>query len=551
MRRYAVVCAAAWTATWIGTARAAPGDVQASFDAPCRYPTGLACDGEHLYVVDWRAARIFSINPDDGTVAKSWDAPTPKPHGLACGGGKLFVSDDHTGMVYAVDLQTGEVGNPFEAPGPKGLGLAYHDGILFILEGKSRRIYKVLPEDGTILGYFPVPDRSCACMTHDGTYLWVANRVADEIYMVEPESGAVLNVLDAPGPYAAGLAWHGGLLYNADFQQDKIYRLTIHGDPPYRLGDYRQARVEYLWALTNYGPGEVRDLTVNLAVPDELPSQRLLSPIEYSVPPATTGRDRWGQRCAVVEIGSIPPGSKQTVSYTVSADIRAIRYLIMPDKAGTLDDIPADIRAPYTADGSRYRITTPYMVDTVHRIVGEEKNAYWIARKIYDYLIEHIEYEMIGGWDVPEVVLKRGTGSCSEYTFCFVALCRAAGLPARYQGSVVMRNDDASIDEAFHRWAQVYLPNYGWVPVDASRGDSPSPVEQCRGFGTLADHFLITTHSGGDSEFLRWGYNSEATYKTTGYCKTEVDTFGFWEPLDAADGKSVRTEDSPPQQCEP
>ena len=100
------------------------------------------------------------------------------------------------------------------------------------------------------------------------------------------------------------------------------------------------------------------------------------------------------------------------------------------------------------------------------KIVGDEKNPYWIARKVYNYLTEHLEYEMVGGWDIPEVVLKRGSGSCSEYTFSFVALCRAAGLPARYQGSVVVRGDDASIDEAFHRWAQVYLPIYGWVPVD-------------------------------------------------------------------------------------
>ena len=145
-----------------------------------------------------------------------------------------------------------------------------------------------------------------------------------------------------------------------------------------------------------------------------------------------------------------------------------------------------------------------------------------------------LEYEMVGGWDVPEVVLQRGSGSCSEYTYSFVALCRAAGLPARYQGSVVVRGDDASIDEAFHRWAQIYLPNYGWVPVDANRGDKPSPADQARGFGGLSNRFLITTQGGGDSEHLRWGYNAFARYQTRGYCKIEEDNFGLWEPLDSA-----------------
>ena len=182
-------------------------------------------------------------------------------------------------------------------------------------------------------------------------------------------------------------------------------------------------------------------------------------------------------------------------------------------------------------DGPRYRFNSPYIRDVVRQVVGDEKNAYWIARKVFNYVIGKLEYEMAGGWDVPEVVLKRGKGSCSEYTFTYIALCRAAGLPARYQGSVVVRGDDASIDDAFHRWAEVYLPNYGWVPVDANKGDAKAPADQARGFGELANRFLITTQGGGESEYLDWGYNYFARFKSTGQCKVEEETFAFWEPL--------------------
>ena len=183
------------------------------------------------------------------------------------------------------------------------------------------------------------------------------------------------------------------------------------------------------------------------------------------------------------------------------------------------------------------------------KIVGDEKNPYWIARKISDFIIGSLEYEMIGGWDVPEVVLKRGSGSCSEYTYSFVALCRAAGLPARYQGSIVVRGDDASVDEAFHRWAQIYLPNYGWVPVDANRGDAKSPADQARGIGELSNRFLITTQGGGDSEYLGWGYNGFASYKTTGYCKIEQEHFGFWEPPETVE--TTAAPDPAPHKCAP
>ncbi len=526
----------------------APGDVRASFKAPCRYPSGLAASGEHLYVADWRSAKIHEVGMADGSVTRTLDAPTLKPAGLTSGAERLFISDDHSGLILALNVDTGIVENTIEAPAKSASGLAYADGELFVLA--KRKIYRVLPEDGTILGYYDVPDKSCRHLAHDGQYLWIGNRVKDEFYMVAPLTGKVIALLAAPGPHSAGIAWVDGHLWNVDFQTRQIYQLAVHDQPLYSLWDTRRARVEYLWALNNYGPGMVSDVKLNVAVPMELPNQRLLSEIDYAIPPTRTVDDKWGQRCALFDLGTAPAGSKTSLTYAVQAEVSAIRYLIIPERTGTLEDIPAAIREQYTVNGSHYRIDTPYMKDTARKIVGDERNPYWIARKIYDFVIDRLKYEMVGGWDVPEVVLKRGSGSCSEYTYTFVALCRAAGLPARYQGSIVVRGDDASIDEAFHRWAQVYLPNYGWVPVDANKGDARSPADQARGFGELANRFLITTQGGGDSQYLHWGYNSFAKYKRSGHCKVEEDHFGFWEPLDA-EPAGPATAGAPSGDCRP
>ena len=530
---------------------AAPGDVRHSFAAPCKYPAGMATDGKHLFVADWRAALIHECALEDGKVDRTLDAPTLKPCGLAYADGRLYVCDDRTGWVFVLNLANGIVERSFEAPDKSATGLALADGALFILAGD--KIYKVLPDDGTILAFVPSPDPACRHLAHDGRYLWTANRMKDEFYMLDPASGKVIAILAAPGPYPAGLAWLEGHLWNVDFQTRQVNQIAVAEPPMYRLSETRRSRVEYLWALNNYGPNDVTALTLGLAVPMVLPNQKLLTPwagslrvsmrmpasiergrgaqLDQFAVPSKTGPDRWGQECEVYELGSVRVGQKVSLSYSIDVEISAIRYLIIPERVGSLADIPADIREKFTADGTHYLINTPFIRETVQKVVGDEKNPYWIARKIYDFLIERLSYEMIGGWDVPEVVLKRGTGSCSEYTYTFIALCRAAGLPARYQGSIVVRGDDASIDDAFHRWAQVYLPGYGWVPVDVSGGDSPSPVNQARGIGELANRFLITTQGGGDSEYLGWSYNSFARYQTNGYCKIEEDNFGFWEPL--------------------
>ena len=148
-------------AGWSTLALAAPGDVKLTLAAPCRYPAGLAVDGTHLFVLDWREAKIYEITPADGKIVTSFAAPTLRPYGLTYADGKLYVSDDHTGWVYALNLQTGLVDNSFEAPGPRPTGLAYADQALFILERQTGQIYKVMPEDGTILAYFPAPNDTC------------------------------------------------------------------------------------------------------------------------------------------------------------------------------------------------------------------------------------------------------------------------------------------------------------------------------------------------------------------------------------------------------
>jgi transglutaminase-like putative cysteine protease len=170
-----------------------------------------------------------------------------------------------------------------------------------------------------------------------------------------------------------------------------------------------------------------------------------------------------------------------------------------------------------------------YIQKLTKESVGDETNPYWIARKIFDYVRDNLEYKLEGGWNVAPVVLERGTGSCSEYTFSFISLCRAAGLPARYVGSIVVRGDDASLDDLFHRWPEIYLPNYGWVPFDAQGGDKPLARDRAMSIGNLSNRFLITTQGGGDSEYLGWYYNNYEEYQTTPKVQVNIEAFGEWE----------------------
>jgi transglutaminase-like putative cysteine protease len=127
-------------------------------------------------------------------------------------------------------------------------------------------------------------------------------------------------------------------------------------------------------------------------------------------------------------------------------------------------------------------------------------------------------------------VLARGSGSCSEYSFVFIAMCRAAGIPARYVGSVVVRRDASSWDDVYHRWVEIYLPGFGWLPVDPSRGDKKSEAKRGDAFHHLTPDFVVTTQSGGGSRYLGWTYNYDARWTCLGRCLARPDAIAEWAP---------------------
>jgi transglutaminase-like putative cysteine protease len=349
--------------------------------------------------------------------------------------------------------------------------------------------------------------------------------------MVTPEEGEVIICFNSPGPYSRGLAWDGKFLWNVDYQTDSLYKLKIFDDEIYSQTDKKTEFLEYTHEFRNYGPGTVQDLDIYLAVPEDLNSQKLLENISYNPQPAGFLTDKWGQKVAHYHFEDLGNTKFIRVGMKIKAELFDLRYFVFPEKVGTLNDIPREISEKYLVNDSKFALDDPFIQKSAKEAVGDEKNPFWIARKIFSYVIGKMHYELAGGWNIAPTVLKRGSGSCSEYSFVYIALCRASGLPARYAGSVVIRGDDASQDDVFHRWVEVYLPNYGWIPVDPSGGDRDTPYQRSQAFGHLSNRFLITTLGGGGSEYLEWGYNSNERWTSLGKCKIFVEHIGEWSPL--------------------
>jgi len=162
-----------------------------------------------------------------------------------------------------------------------------------------------------------------------------------------------------------------------------------------------------------------------------------------------------------------PPGAaSRKVTLTLSASRREVRFERLE---------PSDI--PWNpADYSRYlRATTLGPIDgavgnLAREIVKGEKTVLEKARAIYDWTVKKMyrdpETRGCGKGDVC-ALLERPGGKCTDISSVFVALCRAAGVPAReIFGIRLAKENDTEITKWQHCWAEFFLPGTGWVPAD-------------------------------------------------------------------------------------
>jgi transglutaminase-like putative cysteine protease len=104
------------------------------------------------------------------------------------------------------------------------------------------------------------------------------------------------------------------------------------------------------------------------------------------------------------------------------------------------------------------------------KIVGGKKGNLEKAKAIYDWTCENMyrdpDTKGCGTGDVCALLRKPG-GKCTDISSVYVALCRAAGVPAReIFGIRLGKKPTEDVTTWQHCWAEFFLPGTGWVPAD-------------------------------------------------------------------------------------
>jgi len=500
-------------------------------------PIALTYSGKDLFIIDRESLKILKVNISSGKTSEFIVTPGTNPSSMTSDGKFLYVLDNDEKSIFKIDIASKQTVSRLEIDVDSPLAIAYGDGFLYINDLSKKTINRISIEDGTTISTIPMPTsgRGRATdefgMSYRNGYLYITDRSTDTIYQVATSTGDVINMYRVEElPFMTGITFVNDELYVTDLERRVLAKVNLKANKGAYRKSMKTEEVVYTERYINYGPDTMDEINIAIAIPQNLPNQDIVS-IEFSPKNFEKRTDRWGQEFAYFTFKNIKPNQEIRAEMKVRANLYEIKYFIEPENIGPVSLIPEEIREKYTKDDIKYSINDPVIKNAVKEAIGDEKNPYWIARKIYRYVQEKMHYELSGGWNIAPTVLKRGSGSCSEYSFVYIAMCRSAGIPTRFAGSVVIRGDDASYDDVFHRWVEVYLPNYGWIPVDPSGGDEPEPEKQAEFFGGLKNRFLITTIGAGSSEYLGWEYNSFSTYKCTGRCKIMRYKGGRWEPV--------------------
>ncbi len=137
---------------------------------------------------------------------------------------------------------------------------------------------------------------------------------------------------------------------------------------------------------------------------------------------------------------------------------------------------------------------TPYIRELANEIKGDETNPLILAWKAYEYVTTHVTYSYMREYlcieNIPEFALMNGRGDCGVMALAFISLCRAMGVPARWQSGSHCRPTGIGS----HDWAQFYVAPWGWLHADPSfgegahkYGDTELWYHYCGGFDTFRE----------------------------------------------------------------
>ncbi len=165
------------------------------------------------------------------------------------------------------------------------------------------------------------------------------------------------------------------------------------------------------------------------------------------------------------KLGNLEAG---THNFELTADVASETFFPkVTSKIQFPYEVPENIKQ-FVQETEKTESTDPEIKQIANNLVAGDDDAFKIAAKIAKWVHDSVEYDESQWVGVASAkdVLRTRKGVCDEFTNLFMALVRSLGMPARYKVGSVYTNIPTVNDFQYHAWAEVWFPEFGWVPFD-------------------------------------------------------------------------------------
>ena len=381
-------------------------------------------------------------------------------------------------------------------------GIAVWESTIYLTCQRQGKIFIYDRNSKTKITHFYAPGIGVENITIKDEEIWLTDTLEQTVYCLDRATGeTIFNVL-TPFASPTGLAFRTGselgeTLYVAYADREVYIRDNPNAEPNYEL-QYRDRTFihplyfyynqEQKYALSNgylvemsyteevspLDPIEIQDLEWRIALPAETDRQKIreVSAIGLSF----TEEVKDGQRIAVFKFENFHERQRYIFGWKAILEVWSIKYQIKPNDCEQKSELTAEFKQKYLSDNDNLAMDKENIQQAAIAAVGTETN---ILRQVYsirNYVYDKLSYGIKPHIDTPDIVIKRGVGSCGEYLGLLLALCRLNGIACRTVGRYKCPDDplkqNLPLQPDFnHVWMEFYLPNYGWLPMESNPDD--------------------------------------------------------------------------------
>ncbi|MEE8328952.1 MAG: transglutaminase-like domain-containing protein [Thermodesulfovibrionia bacterium] len=225
------------------------------------------------------------------------------------------------------------------------------------------------------------------------------------------------------------------------------------------------------------------------------------------------------------------------LSFKVKAEERMVK-----DLKDTNAPIPDEIKKYLKSNW--WIPTNGEIKEIANKITKDKKGILEKSRAVYDWVVEntHRDPRVKGcGLGIVEQMLAKRSGKCVDISSIYIALARAAGVPARELFGIRLgKKAEEDITGGFHCWAEFYLPGTGWVPVDPAdvrkmmldKNLSLEEVKHYREyyFGAVDEYRIVLEKSGRGLNLLPLQEAGPLNYLMYPYAEVDGKPLDYFEP---------------------